>query len=125
MPWISPTRSPTITSATSNSISVNPRLQRLKSIALTFLQVPGANICVVALSAGNTVGTETENIDFSSDARVQVLVWIAPRIFWKAFEVSAGFPVRWNRRVERLGYQCLQSLLGLWVAVIIEPVKLK
>src|SRR5512140_2449862 len=122
----SPTNRPMIISTTSISISVKPRLrpEKITRFTVAALEIPGADVSVVAFAAGCPVRAVAENVDLAAHPRIQVLVDAAPGILGQPFDVAALFPVERNRCGRRFGHQRLQSLLGRRIALIVQPVEL-
>src|SRR5512147_2869781 len=91
------------------------------------LQRPGPDVGVGVLAAGLAVGAETEDVDFAPQARVQVLIGVAPGIFGyrTALQVAALFPVHRYRFGRRFGDQRLQALFRRRIAPVVEPVELE
>src|SRR6185369_8533538 len=98
-------------------MSVKPRGARPGGL------LPVTDVGVRPFAAGLAVGTEAEDVDFTFDTRVEVLVRTTPWIVGQLFEV--GTPIRRNRSRVGLADQRAQALFGRWVALIVQPIQLE
>src|SRR3990172_8057805 len=80
-------RMPRIAITTSISISVKPRAPRRA------LKGPVAHVGVKAFSTGDSVRAVAEHVDLAMQARIEVLVGLAPWVERQLLHVAAGLPV--------------------------------
>ena len=88
------------TRTTRISTSVKPRAARARPRAAQPVgsEVPRADVGVDAGAAGLAVGAEAEHVDLAAQARIEVLVRVAPGILRQPLEVAVRLPVRRHRR---------------------------
>ena len=86
------------------------------------LNIPRTNIGVATFAARRAIRPQTEDVDLTAQAGIQILIGMSPGIFRQTFNIATGFPVQRQRRTGRPFDECLQALFGGRILLVVEPV---